>query len=86
MPMTQTLFQLLGIELITAGQGVELRAPLRSSPPLRRVLAALRAEVPVLQEDRYLAPDLAKGAALVSAGRLQEEAGHHLFPALEQAP
>ncbi|TAG18384.1 MAG: histidine ammonia-lyase, partial [Rhodobacterales bacterium] len=51
---------------------LEFRAPLKTSAPLQKALAALRKEIPVLEEDRYLAPDLANAAALVAAGTLSQ--------------
>ncbi|WP_455373690.1 histidine ammonia-lyase [Limibacillus halophilus] len=81
-PMTANLDHLLGIELIAAAQGVELRGPLKTSPALARVVAALRQRVTPLGDDRFLAPDLAAGAALVRSGALVEAAGAGLFPGL----
>ena len=69
-PMVRNLNVILGVEAMCAAQGVEFRAPLQTSAPLQKALAALRAEVPALQEDRYLAPDLARAAALVARGAL----------------
>ena len=45
-------------------------APLPTSVPLQRVVARLRADVPPLEDDRYLAPDLAAAAVLVGSGAL----------------
>ena len=73
--MVANLERILGIEALCAAQGVEFRAPLRSSAPLRRVLARLRAEVPPLAADRILAPDIEAAAALVRSGALAEAAG-----------
>jgi histidine ammonia-lyase len=67
-PMVDNLNQILGVELLCAVQGIEFRAPLTTSVPLNRVVAQLRAEVPTLGEDRYLAPDLVRAAALVARG------------------
>jgi histidine ammonia-lyase len=58
-----------------AAQGVEFRAPLRTSGPLQAAVRALRAQVHALEEDRYLAPDLAKAAALVADGVLSNATG-----------
>jgi histidine ammonia-lyase len=80
--MTANLRHIVGIEALTAAQGVELRAPLRTSAPLSRVIERLRADVPALAEDRYLAPDLTAAATLVATGALAEAAGPDLFPAL----
>ena len=44
--MNANLGRILGIELLTAAQGLEFRKPLSTSTPLLSVLAAVRAEVP----------------------------------------
>lgn len=73
--MVANLNRILGVELLCAAQGVEFRAPLRTSLPLQRVLARLRQEVAPLAEDRYLAPDLETAARLVSEGMIAASAG-----------
>ncbi len=70
--MVRNLNVILGVEAMCAAQGVEFRAPLKTSAPLRAAVRALRAEVHALEEDRYLSPDLAKAAALVAGGALSE--------------
>lgn len=82
LPMTENLFAILGIEALTAGQGVEFRAPLTTSPELGRVLARLREEVPTLEVDRYMADDLAKAGALVATGALIDAVSPGILPAL----
>ncbi|MCC6303639.1 MAG: histidine ammonia-lyase [Rhodobacteraceae bacterium] len=77
--MVQNLAVILGVEALCAAQGVEFRAPLLTSPRLRPVLAAIRAAVPPLGEDRLLAPDLARAAALVRDGTLVAAAGLGAF-------
>ena len=42
----------VAIELLAAAQGCDFHAPLRSSEPLERVRALLRARVPHLEDDR----------------------------------
>ncbi len=81
-PMVANLEHILGIEALCAAQGIEFRAPLLTSGPLQAALAALRAEVPALGEDRYLAPDLAAAARLVRDGTLIAASGA-AFPELE---
>jgi histidine ammonia-lyase len=73
--MVKNLNVILGVEAMCAAQGVEFRAPLRTSGPLQAALAAFRSEVPALADDRYLAPDLARAAALVAAGSLSRATG-----------
>jgi histidine ammonia-lyase len=82
--MVGNLNVILGVEALCAARGIEFRAPLRTSEPLRAVIAALRAEVPALEADRYLAPDLAAAARLVADGTLARAPGIAL-PALSSA-
>jgi histidine ammonia-lyase len=73
-PMVENLERILGVELLCAAQGIEFRAPLTTSVPLRRVIARLRSEVPTLGNDRYLAPDLERAAVLVASGEIANAA------------
>ncbi|MHB8507293.1 MAG: histidine ammonia-lyase [Candidatus Dormibacteria bacterium] len=62
--------RVLGIELIAACQGLELRAPLRPGPAGAAVLEALRARVPFLGPDRALDGDIEAAAELVRDGSI----------------
>jgi histidine ammonia-lyase len=68
--MLGNLHVILGVELLCAAQGIEFRGPLVTSPPLQSCLGRLRAEVPALTVDRYLAPDIDKAAQLIASGEL----------------
>ena len=68
--MADNLAAILGIELLVAAQGIGLRAPHTTSRALETVIAALRAQVPALVNDRYMADDIARATALVAAGAL----------------
>lgn len=68
MRMNANLANILGVELLCAAQGIEFRAPLKTSAPLQKVIARLRQDVSALGEDRYLAPDLAIAGKLVDSG------------------
>ncbi len=70
--MNANLNVILGVELLCAAQGIEFRAPLRTSPLLRGVISTLRKEVPAVTEDRYMAPDLACAARLIADGAIVE--------------
>jgi histidine ammonia-lyase len=76
--MVKNLNVILGVEAMCAAQGVEFRAPLKTSAPLQAALAAFRAQVPALGNDRYLAPELARAAELVTAGTLSRVTGTSL--------
>ncbi len=69
-PMNDNLGAIIGIEAICAAQGVDFRAPLRTSVPLLGLMARLRSYVPVIGEDRYLAPDISAAAECVASGML----------------
>jgi len=65
LPMADNVAAVLGIELLAAAQGCDFHAPLTSSIALERVRAKVRAEVPHLEEDRAMAPDIAKAIGMV---------------------
>lgn len=81
--MTENLFGILGIEALAAVQGIELRGPLRTGPELEKAAAVLRAFVSALDDDRYMATDLAKASELVASGALVAAVTDGLLPALE---
>jgi histidine ammonia-lyase len=83
LPMADNVAAVLGIELLAAAQGCDFHAPLTSSAMLERVRALLRAEVPRLEDDRELAPDIAKAIALVRSGRLADAALEAGLPTVE---
>ena len=68
--MNANLAHILGIEAVCACAGVEARAPLITSAPLRAAIARLRADIAPLGQDRFLAPDLAAAATLVAGDAL----------------
>jgi histidine ammonia-lyase len=81
--MTENLFGIIGIEALTAAQGVELRAPLSTSPELGKAITAIRTKVPSLDVDRYMANDLAAAAELVATGALNASVSSGILPVLE---
>ncbi|QIE54699.1 histidine ammonia-lyase [Pikeienuella piscinae] len=72
--MNDNLAVIIGVEALCAGQGVECRAPLETSPRLKAALARLRAEAPSLGTDRYMAPEMEAAAALVGSGAFADAA------------
>lgn len=61
---------ILGIEWLAAAEGIGFLRPLASSAPLEDAMTLLRAQVPPILRDRFLAPDIAEATALVHAGAL----------------
>lgn len=82
MDMNRNLEQIVGIELLMAAQGVEMRAPLTTSPRLKAVLQSVRDVVPALEQDRYMSGDLIEAAQLVRTGTPVRAAGRSIFPVL----
>ena len=78
--MNENLANILAIEWMAAAQGVEFRAPLKTSPLLIKAIDALRAHVPALEDDRYMANDIATAAALMRDGALIDAVGEEHFP------
>lgn len=74
-PMVENLSVILGVEALCAAQGIGFRAPLVTSGPLQSALTAIRAVSPELEQDRFLAPDIAAAAGLVQDGTLARAAG-----------
>jgi histidine ammonia-lyase len=81
--MTENLFGIIGIEAITAAQGIEFRAPLATSGELSNAIATLRQVVPTLEVDRYMAGDLAAAGELVRSGAFNASVSAGILPALE---
>ncbi|QBF32893.1 histidine ammonia-lyase [Thalassococcus sp. S3] len=72
MRMVDNLALIEGVELLCASQGIEARAPLQTSPRLSAALARVRQEIPALDRDRILAPELGRAASLVRDDALLE--------------
>jgi histidine ammonia-lyase len=61
---------IVAIELLAAAQGIDFRAPLRTSSRLQQVHALVRSKVGFYDHDRYFAPDITAIQALIEAGAL----------------
>jgi histidine ammonia-lyase len=55
----------LAVEICCAAQGIDLRAPISSSEPLREVHTLVRSRVPRMDVDREVAPQIAEIDALL---------------------
>ena len=79
---TDNLFGIIGIEALTATQGVDCRAPLQTGEELLKARSALRAVVPELEVDRYMAPDIEAAVSLVANGTLTRSVSAGILPGL----
>lgn len=82
-PMTENLFGIIGIEALTAAQGVDLRAPLKTSAELQNAHKAIRSAAAMIAEDRYLAVDLEAASELVASGGLNVSVSAGILPELD---
>jgi len=73
---------IVAIELLAACQGVDFRAPHKSSPLLEEAKRTLRREVSFYDQDRYFAPDIERAKGLVKGGAFNEMVGKMLWDSL----
>jgi histidine ammonia-lyase len=69
--MAGNALNIVALEFLAACQGVDFRAPLKTSPRLQHAHSALRLKVPFAHTDRLLAPDIADAAATVRRSEVQ---------------
>lgn len=70
----------LAIELLAACQGVDFRAPLKTSPLLEEAKALVREVVAFYDHDRYFSPDIKNAQDLVQSGAFNHLVGTDLLP------
>ncbi len=73
--IAENLSYIIAIELLSATQGIELRAPFKTSPRLLEAVALIRSKVPHYDIDHYLATDIEKVSELVVSGLVAELSG-----------
>jgi len=73
--MADNAAAVVGIELLAAAQGCDFHRPLRSSAPLEAAWARLRQEVPPLDDDRHMHPDMEAAIGMVRSGAIVSAAG-----------
>ncbi|MAZ02451.1 MAG: histidine ammonia-lyase [Sneathiella sp.] len=81
--MAENTAAIVGIELLSATQGLELRAPLQTSAPLERLHAEIRKIAEPYEEDRFFAPDIEAAKKLVMSGALASQFADFLPDTLE---
>jgi histidine ammonia-lyase len=57
---------IVGIELLAACQGIDFRAPLKTSPRLEEAKALVRSKVKFYDRDRYFSPDIEAAKGLIA--------------------
>ena len=61
--------RVIAIEAVCAAEALDLRG-IEAGPATRAVLDCLRGEIPRMDSDRFLAPDLALAESMVARGAL----------------
>ena len=77
--MNTNLNTIVSIEFMCAIQGIEFRAPLKTSPLLLRVMEKFRSVVPSLENDRFLANEIDQAATMVADGSLINSANLTIY-------
>jgi len=72
---------IVAIELLVAAQGIDFHRPLASSEMLEQVHGVVRSKIAKLEDDRYLAPDIAAAIELISSGALIAAVPEGVLPA-----
>lgn len=68
--MNRNTAAIVGIELLAAAQGVDMRKPYKTSETLQRIMKTVRKDIPFYDQDRYFFPDIQKATELVASGQL----------------
>ncbi|HMT93342.1 histidine ammonia-lyase [uncultured Thiothrix sp.] len=71
---------IVAIELLSAAQGLDFRAPLKTTERLEAAKAELRERVAFYDKDRYFAPDIERAKQWVSSGALRHYMPPELLP------
>ncbi len=78
--MAENTAGVVGVELLAACQGLDFRAPLKTSPLLENAKEKVRELVPFYDQDRYFAPDIEKASGLALSGNLNFLVPEGLLP------
>ncbi|WP_028866172.1 histidine ammonia-lyase [Psychromonas aquimarina] len=80
--MAENTRGILAVELLAAAQGLDFRAPLKSSGLIEQGKAELRGRVDFYDKDRYFAPDIAKANQLILEASHNKLMPENILPSL----
>jgi len=69
----RNLKSVLAIELINASQALYFREPLKSSDFIEQLVSAFREEVPIIKQDKILAPEIEKAKRFIDQFSIDDE-------------
>ena len=78
--MAENTAGILGIELLAAAQGMDFRAPNKSTCKIEEAKRVLRDEVTFYDEDRYFTDDIEKAIKIVQSGVYNKYLDKNLIP------
>lgn len=80
--MAENTNGVLAVEYLAAAQGLDFRAPLKSSQRVETAKAILREYVAYYDKDRYFAPDIAEASGIIAEADLNALMPASLLPSL----
>ncbi|WP_018624687.1 histidine ammonia-lyase [Kangiella aquimarina] len=72
----------IAVELLSAVQGIDFRAPLKTSPRLQKAYDLIREKVPYYEKDRHFGPDIESIKSLIDEGVFNEMVSELDLPSL----
>ncbi len=70
MTVVENVEKVLAIELLCAAQAIDFHRPLRTTPALESVHAAVRSKIPFMDKDRYMKPDMDTATELIKSSAI----------------
>lgn len=80
--MAENTTGVIAVELLAAAQGLDFRAPLKSSIKIEAAKATLREAVAFYDKDRYFAPDIAEASAIITDASYNNLMPEGILPSL----
>ena len=77
--MAANLRNIVAVELLCAAQGLDLRAPLKTSPLLSEALSTIRDVAPFFDKDRPVGRDIEAVASRIAAGAFDRFVGARIY-------
>lgn len=73
----------IAVELLAAVQGIDFRAPLKTSPRLQKAYVLIREKVAYYEKDRHFGPDIEAIKTLIDQGVFNEMVGELELPSIQ---
>jgi histidine ammonia-lyase len=77
--VADNVLNILAIETLAACQGVDFRAPFKTSEKLQKQIGIIREQIPFYEEDRFFAKDIDKAREIISDPRYYQWLREEIF-------